>query len=185
MKQTLGGLLTLMALFGLSGCGGTVIDANSSPTPAVAAASPGASASAAACSGSDASIPPGNPDSFDEGKTSQATTLPDGLQYVDLAPGNGPQVKAGQCVTLHYSLFLQDGTAVDSSRNPQGGGAFKFPAGSGSVVKGFDEGVVGMNVGGRRRLTVPAALGYGATGSPPKIPANATLVFVVQVAAAV
>jgi FKBP-type peptidyl-prolyl cis-trans isomerase FkpA len=191
MKHTWGGLLALLTVIGLAGCGGSVIDANSSPTPAVGAASPGAatspgaSASAPACSGADATIPPGSPDNFADGKTNQPTILPDGLQYVDLVPGGGPQVQAGQCVTIHYSLFLQDGTAVESSRSSSGSGAFKFQAGAGSVIKGFDEGVQGMSVGGRRRITVPPALGYGATGSPPKIPANATLVFVIQVMAAV
>jgi FKBP-type peptidyl-prolyl cis-trans isomerase len=155
-----------------------VIDANSTPLPSLkAGASPGASG----CSGADKTVPAGQPDTFDEGKDAQGTKLPDGLQYVDLTPGDGPQVKPGQCVTIHYSLFLSDGTPVESSRSGQGQGAFKFEAGGGKVIKGFEEGIQGMNVGGRRRVTVPPDLGYGAQGSPPKIPANSTLVFVIQV----
>ncbi|MFY9614647.1 MAG: FKBP-type peptidyl-prolyl cis-trans isomerase [Candidatus Dormiibacterota bacterium] len=185
MKLTWSGLMVPLSVIGLAGCGGVVSDANATPTPGLASqASPGSSPSAPACSGADKTVPPGSPDTFDEGKTKAPTTLPDGLQFVDLAPGGGPRVAAGQCVTMHYSLFLQDGTPVESSRDPQGSGAFKFQAGGGQVIKGFDEGVQGMSVGGRRRLTVPSALGYGAQGSPPKIPANATLVFVIQVVAA-
>ncbi len=184
MKTIVAWLIAPVALIGLAGCGGTVIDTSGSPSHgAAAAASAGASPSAPACTGADKTIPPGNPDTFDEGKTSPATTLPDGLQYIDLTPGGGPKVQVGQCVTIHYSLFLQDGTAVESSRNPQGGGAFKFQAGGGQVIKGFDEGVQGMSVGGRRRLVVPPALGYGAQASG-KIPANSTQVFVIQVVAA-
>jgi FKBP-type peptidyl-prolyl cis-trans isomerase FkpA len=189
MKAVLSRLAILAAVVVIAGCGGSVIDANSSPSPGTETAtspgvSPGASPSTPACSGSDSSVPPGTPDTFDEGKSNPPTTLADGLQYVDLSAGGGPKVQAGQCITMHYSLFLQDGTAVESSRSPSGGGAFKFQAGGGQVIKGFDEGVQGMSVGGRRRLTVPPAIGYGAQGSPPKIPANATLVFVIQVVAA-
>lgn len=171
--------LALLAL-GLAGCGGTVIDANSTPS-SQAQASPGASPSASACSGADASVPAGQADTFDEGKSAAGTSLAGGLQYVDLAPGGGPQVQNGQCLTVHYSLFLADGTPVESSRNTAGGGAFKFTLGAGSVIPGFDQGVAGMNVGGRRRITVPPGLGYGVSGQPPKIPGNATLVFVIQV----
>jgi FKBP-type peptidyl-prolyl cis-trans isomerase len=181
MTRTWVGLMMVIAAVGLAACGGTVIDANSTPSPSQrAGASPGASG-AAACSGADKSIPPGNPDSFAEGKDAQATRLPDGLQYVDITAGNGPAVKQGQCITMHYSLFLADGTPVESSRSAQGQGAFKFQAGGGQVIKGFDEGIQGLNVGGRRRITVPPELGYGAQGSPPKIPANSTLVFVIEV----
>jgi FKBP-type peptidyl-prolyl cis-trans isomerase FkpA len=182
-NASLATLLGVLAL-GLAACGGTVIDANSSPTPATAAlpsgSPPAAAPSAPACTGSDSSAPLGQADTFAEGKDAPAKTTADGLQYVDLTVGSGLPVKAGQCVTMHYSLFLSDGTAIESSRKAGGSGAFKFQAGGGGVIKGFDEGVVGMNVGGRRRLTVPPALGYGAQGQG-NIPANSTLVFVIEV----
>ena len=101
-----------------------------------------------------------------------------GLQIEDLKVGSGPEAKAGQNVTVHYVGTLTDGSKFDSSRDR--GQGFKFPLGAGRVIKGWDQGVAGMKVGGLRKLTIPPELGYGARGFPPVIPANSTLVFEVE-----
>lgn len=101
-----------------------------------------------------------------------------GLRYVDLVEGTGPSPQAGQTAVVHYTGTLENGTKFDSSRDR--GQPLEFPIGRGRVIKGWDEGVMTMKVGGRRKLTVPPALGYGAAGSPPTIPPNATLLFDVE-----
>jgi peptidylprolyl isomerase len=107
------------------------------------------------------------------------TTLPDGLAYGDIKPGTGAQPKAGQQVTVQYTGWLRsNGQMFDSSRLP-GRQPFQFSIG-GQVIKGWNEGVPTMQVGGKRRFIIPPALGYGAQGSPPTIPANATLVFDIE-----
>ena len=164
----------------LSACGGEVIDANATPkasTNPVAGATP----SGPSCQGFDPTVDKGPADDFNQGKDEPGTTMPDGLKFVELKVGDGATVAAGQCVTVNYSLFLADGTPLETSRAAAAQGAFQFKVGTGSVIKGWDEGVPGMKVGGRRRLTIPGELAYGPQGSPPKIPPNATLVFVVEV----
>ncbi len=105
-------------------------------------------------------------------------TTPSGLKYTDLVVGTGPSPRAGQTAVVHYTGTLTDGTKFDSSRDT--GRPFPFVLGRGQVIKGWDEGVATMKVGGKRRLVIPPALGYGAMGSPPKIPGGATLVFEVE-----
>ena len=105
-------------------------------------------------------------------------TTESGLKYVDLVVGTGREATAGNLATVHYTGWLTNGTKVDSSvdrRDP-----FSFPIGSGKVIRGWDEGVVGMKVGGKRKLTIPPQLGYGSRGAGGVIPPNATLVFDVE-----
>ena len=93
----------------------------------------------------------------------------------DIKVGKGPAAKKGDHVVVHYTGRLTDGTKFDSSRDHDQ--PFDFTLGQGGVIQGWDQGVPGMKVGGRRKLTIPGALAYGPHGSPPKIPPNATLVF--------
>jgi len=104
--------------------------------------------------------------------------LASGLQYEDLKVGSGPVAENGTTVTVNYTGWLTDGTKFDSSLDA--GKPFEFPLGTGNVIRGWDEGVKGMKVGGKRKLTIPPDLGYGAAGAGGTIPANATLVFEVE-----
>lgn len=101
-----------------------------------------------------------------------------GLKYEDLVEGDGAVAEAGQNVTVHYTGWLTDGSKFDSSvdRNQP----FQFSLGKGQVIRGWDEGVQGMKIGGKRKLTIPAQLGYGAAGAGGVIPPNAILVFDVE-----
>jgi len=100
------------------------------------------------------------------------------LQIEDLKIGTGAEAKAGQDVKVHYVGTLTNGSKFDSSRDR--GEGFEFSLGAGEVIKGWDQGVAGMKVGGMRKLTIPPELGYGARGFPPVIPANSTLIFEVE-----
>lgn len=107
-----------------------------------------------------------------------AVTTPSGLKYVDLKEGTGATPKPGQTVEVHYVGTLEDGTQFDSSRDR--GQPFSFKIGVGQVIKGWDEGVSTIKVGGRRKLIIPSELGYGARGAGGVIPPNATLIFDVE-----
>jgi FKBP-type peptidyl-prolyl cis-trans isomerase FkpA len=107
------------------------------------------------------------------------------MQKIDLTPGNGAEIKSGQNALVHYTGWLYDAAATDNKgkkfdssvdRNEP----FEFPVGAGMVIKGWDEGVVGMKVGGKRRLVIPPEMGYGARGAGGVIPPGATLVFDVE-----
>jgi len=101
-----------------------------------------------------------------------------GLEYIDVTTGTGAEAKAGQMVSVHYTGWLVNGTKFDSSKDR--GQPFQFALGGGMVIKGWDEGVAGMKVGGVRKLIIPFELGYGAQGRPPVIPPSATLIFEVD-----
>jgi len=107
-----------------------------------------------------------------------STTTASGLQIEELVVGSGNAATAGQKVSVHYTGWLTNGTKFDSSKDR--GEPFIFPLGKGHVIRGWDEGVAGMKVGGKRKLTIPPQLGYGARGAGGVIPPNATLIFDVE-----
>jgi FKBP-type peptidyl-prolyl cis-trans isomerase len=105
-------------------------------------------------------------------------TTPSGLQYAEVKAGSGAAPKDGQVAVMHFIGWLDDGTQFDNSRDRKK--PFGFPLGSGQVIKGWDEGVRGMRVGGTRRLVVPPTLGYGSAGIPGVVPPDATLIFDIE-----
>ena len=105
-------------------------------------------------------------------------TTPSGLQYEDLVVGNGASPQTGQTAVVHYTGWLDDGKKFDSSVDR--GRPFEFQVGTGQVIKGWDEGVATMKVGGKRKLLIPPDLGYGARGAGGVIPPNARLTFEVE-----
>jgi FKBP-type peptidyl-prolyl cis-trans isomerase len=115
--------------------------------------------------------------------TMESTTLPDGLQITDLVVGTGTQAMAGDTVSVDYVGTLTNGKQFDSTA-AHGGQPFSFVLGAGQVIRGWDEGVVGMRVGGERKLVIPPSLGYGSQSvGNGLIPANSTLIFTVKLLA--
>ena len=110
--------------------------------------------------------------------TGKATTTASGLEYWDIMVGTGATAVAGKPVKVHYTGWLTDGKKFDSSVDR--GQPFEFTLGAGQVIKGWDEGVMGMKVGGKRQLRIPPELGYGSHGAGRVIPPNATLIFDVE-----
>jgi peptidylprolyl isomerase len=111
----------------------------------------------------------------------EPTVTDSGLQYIDIVVGTGPSPATGETAVVHYTGWLTDGTKFDSSIDRAQ--PFRFTIGIGQVIAGWDEGVATMGVGGKRRLIIPPELGYGESGSPPVIPANAELIFDVELLA--
>ena len=147
-------------------------------TPPVANESPGPSAPASPTPGAD---------DFNAGAGLRVVTYPDGLKYIDLVAGTGDIVKVGDNITVQYTGWLSpSGKVFDTSRQPNRG-AFTLQIGRGQVIEGWDEGIPGMKVGGKRKLIIPGSLAYKAKGqTDPQtgaviIPPNATLVFTVEV----
>jgi len=108
----------------------------------------------------------------------QVVQTASGLGYIDLVEGTGARPKTGDTVSVHYTGWLKSGTKFDSSADR--GTPFEFPLGKGRVIKGWDEGVGSMKVGGKRKLIIPAHLGYGDRGAGGVIPPGATLIFEVE-----
>jgi peptidylprolyl isomerase len=115
-------------------------------------------------------------------RATEEVTTPSGLRYTDVKVGNGAAARTGQTAVVHYTGWLYEGgkkgAKFDSSRDR--GQPFAFPLGAGRVIRGWDEGVAGMKVGGQRTLIIPPQLGYGARGAGGVIPPNATLIFDVE-----
>jgi len=161
----------------LSACGSSSLAGGPAATPPGAATS---SSTADPCSTPPTPTSSPGGDSFCTAVAS-LTFLPGGLQYADLAVGNGRTLRDGDSVRVEYTGWLQaTGAMFDSSRLP-GRQPFVFTLGAHSVIAGWEQGLVGMHVGGKRRLVIPSSLAYGAQGRPPTIPPNSALVFDVEV----
>lgn len=113
-----------------------------------------------------------------EKESGQVMTTESGVQYVDLVVGTGRQAEVGDTAAVHYTGWPADGTKFDSSLDREE--HFSFRVGAGQVIKGWDDGVLGMKVGGKRKLIIPPQLGYGARGAGGVIPPHATLTFEVD-----
>ena len=164
----------------LGACGSDELPSSSGSPPAAAATTPG-TVSGTPCPAAPAGAAhPTTSDSFTDSVC--LNKLADGLEYGDLLTGTGPVPVTGQTITVQYTGWLTNGTMFDSSRQ-SGRTPFSFAIGTNAVIKGWDEGVITMHVGGKRRLVIPPALGYGATANG-QIPANSTLIFEVELLSA-
>lgn len=174
-----------LALLALSGCASKEDSASSTPPPASSPAlAPDAQGPPAAPTGTPPAAPAVDVSAVPsttkiDGKDVPLKTLPSGVKYYDLKVGAGASPKIGQTVSVQYTGTLLDGTKFDSSYD-HGGQPIDFPIGIGRVIKGWDEGVPSMKIGGKRRLVIPGDLAYGANPPTPAIPPNATLVFDIE-----
>ncbi|MCH7736199.1 MAG: FKBP-type peptidyl-prolyl cis-trans isomerase [Chloroflexi bacterium] len=171
-------LLVLVFLGTLGVACGSSSDSESD-TETIRAAAPTATVEAAAAQPTEVAPPTeSGPKSEVIMADDETTTTASGLQIKVLEVGAGAKAEAGQTVVVHYTGWLLDGTKFDSSVDR--GTPFEFLLGAGRVIKGWDEGVATMNVGGKVELTIPPGLAYGASGAGGVIPANATLKFEVE-----
>ena len=178
------GAALLIAGCGSSGSTGTISPGNeNSSDSALATATSSTPATATTPPAATVKTPASGPLSKEPTVTPPPGSAPTKLVTKEIITGTGPEAKAGQSVTVNYvGVLYKGGTVFDASwkRNE----TFPFVLGKGQVIPGWDQGVAGMKVGGRRELIIPAELAYGAKGSPPPIPPNAALVFVVDLLAA-
>jgi peptidylprolyl isomerase len=178
------GLATLGAAILIAGCGSsssssTITVGNESKADEALAKATATTASTPTTPTTTAKTPTSGPLSKEPKVTPPSVAAPGTLVVKDIIKGTGSEAKAGESVTVNYvGVLYKGGKVFDASwkRNEP----FTFALGKGQVIPGWDQGVAGMKVGGRRELIIPAALAYGAKGSPPTIPANAPLVFVVD-----
>ncbi|MBI3965396.1 MAG: FKBP-type peptidyl-prolyl cis-trans isomerase [Chloroflexi bacterium] len=177
----------IVSLILVAGCSGSAAAPTpaapakqAAPVPAAQPTSQPASSPAAPASASPAAKPAVSA-SPTGGAGGASVKTPSGLEYEDVVVGTGEEARAGRTVSVHYTGRLTNGTKFDSSVDR--GQPFEFPLGAGRVIRGWDEGVAGMKVGGKRKLTIPPDLGYGARGAGNVIPPNATLVFDVELLA--
>ena len=156
--------LAALACLALAGCQETSTSEKSTATTSAATSDPS----------------PGAPETVSGATEGQERTLPGGLKVTDIKVGNGPMAEPGRTVAVNYTGWLTDGTKFDSSLDR--GTPITFPLGADPprVIRGWEEGVKGMRVGGKRKLMIPSDMGYGERGSPPVIPPGATLVFEVE-----
>jgi len=171
------GLLALGATLSLAGCG--TDDSGTSGTSGNAQSSASSAGSASGGGNRTCANVAARTDDFHQ-QVALTTTTADGLKHGDIVAGSGAAAAAGNTVTMQYTGWLDNGTMFDSSRSAGRQPFDVTDLGNGPVIKGWNEGIVGMKLGGVRRLVIPPALGYGAGGSPPVIPPNATLTFDVQ-----
>ena len=177
MKNVLPTLVVAgVILSALTGCGQK--EEPGASAPADTAGTPGSTMAGPPVKQTGASITAVPDTTVVDGKTVKLNTTSSGLKYYDIKVGTGKEAKNGDKASVQYLGTLLDGSKFDSSydRNEP----FEFSLGKGQVIKGWDEGVVGMKVGGKRRLVVPGDLAYGAQSPSPEIPPNATLVFDVE-----
>ena len=158
-------VLALVAAIGLSGCG----------TPA---GSPSQKSTPSETQASAQPVQPKVPQESTPATPKDDAEKTAGLVTSDAVVGDGPEAKSGDRVTVHYTGWLLDGTKFDSSKDRNK--PFPFSLGAGEVIPGWDQGVAGMKVGGKRKLTIPPELGYGPRGAGAVIPPNSTLVFEVE-----
>jgi FKBP-type peptidyl-prolyl cis-trans isomerase len=175
-SRTLAGLAALAAIGLIAGCGG---GSSSSSSIGVGVENKSDESLAKAGETAVATTPTSGPLATEPKVTPPSGSAPTKLVSKDLVTGTGKEAKAGDTVTVNYvGVLYKGGKEFDASwkrKEP-----FQFKLGEGQVIKGWDQGVAGMKVGGRRELIIPSELAYGKTGSPPSIPANAPLVFVVD-----
>ena len=184
MKRALcAGASALLLMTLASGCKNDDGQAPAPTQPAQTAAAPAAPANPSTTWETPKSAPSVSATAGPSKQTSKVVTTKSGLKYEDLVVGTGPSPKAGQTVVVKYVGTLLDGTKFDASADHGGDGTFPFAIGEGQVIPGWDEGVISMKVGGKRKLTIPANLAYGENSPTPAIPPNSTLVFTVELVA--
>lgn len=177
------GAAILIAGCGSSGSTGTIAPGNENSSDSALATATSSTPAATTTAAAVVKTPASGPLSKEPTVTPPTGPAPTKLVTKDLIVGTGPEAKAGQQVTVNYvGVLYKGGKVFDASwkRNE----TFPFALGKGQVIPGWDQGVAGMKVGGRRELIIPAELAYGAKGSPPTIPPNSALVFVVDLLAA-